>query len=473
MYLISKLIVFLIISGETIENRDEQETDLSASDDNKIHSKVFKNNKLVKEMELKLVTEIKERADQKVKCVKESPDAGMAVTNTICHDPVTQLVTELSESLNLEKEHDKNSVRKSSQGSIQGKTNGGTEGNGATTFVPQLKKVEQATLLRRATPASSHNEKLEGSDSGVIIDFKSRLRKVDNCNEKVRSGSQEEEDAKNVPFDCDDRTKRESTASSDSGNLKIEDGDDKRKSTGSISSLKKIWETKEAGENSNNVQLSPKLSMKNKNEEIEASPVDTSDDSSKIVKEKRIWPPGNEEKPLIPTKPPVKAIKPIISNRPPGSAIYATPIPNTTNGKPPVSAKPTNMETKTPEDDIKISATSAANTNMTDKSGKENIVEISQALETTLNSIKTNTTVSTTSWLQLSDKIGLLHTSCLDYADNVVPPHTKFHFRELLTRLESQARQLRSAGSRNTSENTRYLNEVMNTIKDVVNVVLR
>ncbi|KRT84194.1 hypothetical protein AMK59_240 [Oryctes borbonicus] len=456
-------------SDETIGNRDEQGASVGTLDDNKTHSKVFKNNKLVKEIELKLVTEIKERADQKVKNPKESPTENivMAVTSSICHDPVTQLVTELSESLNLDREND---GRRNSQGNVQSLNKAGNSGDGGS-FMPQLKKAEQFSLLKK-TSSASQNDKLESSDSSIIIDFKSRLRKVDNCSEKSKSGTQEEEEKDAKMSDGDERVKRESTASSDSGNLKIEESDDKRKSTGSISSLKKIWETKEATENPTNVQLSPKLSMKNyKSEEIEASPIDTSDDSVKIVKEKRIWPPGNEEKPIIPTKPPVKAIKPIISSRPTGSAIYATPIPNTTNGKPPISAKPVNVDTKTPEDDVKISSTNTMTT--IDKSGKENIIEISQALETTLNSIKINPTVSTSSWLQLSDKIGLLHTSCMDYADNVVPAHTKFHFRELLTRLESQARQLRSAGSRNTSENTRYLNEVMNTIKDVVNVVLR
>lgn len=456
------------------ESCKDQSANVNPLDDIKIQSKAFKNNKLVKEIELKLVTEIKERADQKVKYPKGSPteNTGMVVTSSICHDPVTQLVTELSECLNLDRDRDSD-VKKNSQGNVQGLHKSGCiiEGNGSS-FVTQLKKNEQVVYSKKTNTSGQH-EKLESSDSTIIIDFKSRLRKVDNYNEKSKSGLQEDDERTEtkVASEVDNQCKRESTASSDSGNLKIEEFDDKRKSTGSISSLKKIWETKEANENSTNVQLSPKLSMKNpKGEEIEASTIDTSDDSIKFVKDKKIWPPANEEKPTIPTKPPVKAIKPIISSRPAGSAIYATPIPNSANGKPPISAKPTNVDTKTPDDDVKMSTTKAITT---DKSGKDNILEISQALETTLNSIKTNSTVSTTSWLQLSDKIGLLHTSCMDYADNVVPAHTKFHFRELLTRLEAQARQLRSAGSRNTSENTRYLNEVMNTIKDVVNVVLR
>lgn len=214
------------------------------------------------------------------------------------------------------------------------------------------------------------------------------------------------------------------------------------------------------------LQLSPKLSLKNiKNEET--SPNDTSDDSSKVAYklEKRGKAPNNEEKPIIPTKPPVKTAKPMIANRLTSSAIYATPTPTTNNSKPPISAKPINLESKTPEDDVKI--------NNIEKNGKENILEISQALESTLNSLKSNSNISTTTWLQLSDKIGLLHISCTDYAENSIPPHTKFHFRELLSRLEVQGRQLRTAGSRNTSENMRYVTEVNNTIKDVVNAVLR
>ena len=142
--------------------------------------------------------------------------------------------------------------------------------------------------------------------------------------------------------------------------MKIEEADDKRKSTGSISSLKKLWEPKEAADAPGNIQLSPKLTLKSKNNEeliSEVSPVDTSDDSMKGDKksDKKNWPPSTEEKPVIPTKPPVKAVKPIIAGRPAGSAIYATPIAPSSGNKPPIMAKPANLENKTPEEDVKVS----------------------------------------------------------------------------------------------------------------------
>ncbi|XP_072396531.1 tyrosine-protein kinase Abl isoform X2 [Diabrotica undecimpunctata] len=412
------------------------ETDEAVDLDDNKSSKVFRNKLVMKEMELKLVAEIKESQNLKSKNLKESPVETILAVSGISHDPVSQLVTELSQSLNLEKDVEVSVGRKNSQGNL-------TTNNGVT-FVSQLKKVDA-----KKTITKEQTEK----DAPVIIDFKSRLRKVESDKK-----SEDREDNES------DINKRESTASSDSGNLKLDDSDDKRKSTGSISSLKKLWEPKDNSDMVGNVQLSPKLSIKNsKTEEIIENTVEITDDTFKSTKtDKKAWPPGNEDKPLIPTKPAVKALKPIIS-RPAGSAIYATPMAS--NAKPPIMAKPTNIENKTPEDDTKVTTS--------DKSGKDNILEISQALETTLNSIKTNSVVSTATWLQLSDKIGLLHSFCMDYADNVVPAHTKFQFRELLTRLESQARQLRSAGSRNTSENSRCLNEVNNTIKDVVNVVFR
>ncbi|CAH1099078.1 unnamed protein product [Psylliodes chrysocephalus] len=425
-------------------NIGESDVAVDTPEDNKT-SKVFRNKLVMKEMELKLVAEIKESQNLKSKNLKESPIEPYLAVSGISHDPVAQLVTELSQSLNIEKDLDKNVARKNSQGNL-------TTNNGVT-FVSQLKKVDPKKPTTKEKPEK---------DGSVIIDFKSRLRKVEND----RKSDERNEDNET------ETNKRESTASSDSGNLKLDDNDDKRKSTGSISSLKKLWEPRDSSDPGGNIQLSPKLSIKNhKSDDIlEGSPVETSDDSVKLEKagkgdKKSTWPPANEDKPLIPTKPPVKAVKPILS-RPAGSAIYATPIAtNTNSSKPPIMAKPTNIENKTPEEDTKLSST--------DKSGKDSILEISQALETTLNSIKLNSAVSTATWLQLSDKIGMLHGSCMDYADNVVPAHTKFQFRELLTRLESQARQLRSAGSRNTSENTRCLNEVNNTIKDVVNVVFR
>ncbi|XP_054273838.1 tyrosine-protein kinase Abl isoform X2 [Macrosteles quadrilineatus] len=223
--------------------------------------------------------------------------------------------------------------------------NSDTSAKQESAFKTQLKKFE----------VKKEDDKLNGG----VIDLKSRLRKVDTNNTPAKPEEEEE-------------------------------GDDKRRSTGSISSLKKLWEG-------------------------ESSPPE-------VVKERRVWPP--EEKPAVPTKPNVKpVVKP--------AAIYATP------------------------------------------GVLSSVLEIWQALETSLASLRSSSSVSSSSWLQLSDKVGMFHTSCLAYADSVAPPHARFHLRELLNRLETQARTLRSAGARNQADNTKTLAELHNTLKDIVNAVQR
>jgi abelson tyrosine-protein kinase 1 len=280
--------------------------------------------------------------------------------------------------------------------------------------------------------------------------------------------------------------KRDSTVSSHSQDggtqLKVEEGEDKRRSTGSISSLKKLWESKETSAEMPVGQVSPKLALKAPGKGRDTANTAEEEDKSKIdevAKEQgsspddmkppskgqggaRVWPPS-DEKPVVPTKPPVKATKPILpTSKLPGSsaAIYATP----TLPKPPVVAR----ETKLVQEDEGCAAP-ASNVSGDDR---ESVLEISQALETSLTSLRSATTVSSGTWLQLSDKVGLFHSSCVGYADSIVP-HARFHFRELLTRLESQARQLRKAGARNSADNTQLCAEVQNTVRDVINAVQR
>lgn len=245
--------------------------------------------------------------------------------------------------------------------------------------------------------------------SGIIVDFKSRLRKVEV--EKKSECSEEE------------------NGTSSNG----ADEENKRKSTGSINSLKKLWENKDGIENV--AQISPKPSNKlPKSEDKDASPPD-----------KRTWPPSADDKPSVPAKPLVKSTKPAVP--PPAkphvpSNIYATPSRTEGNAESP------------------------------DKN-KETVLEISQALENTLGLLKSSGATTTAGWLQLSDKIRLLHGKCQGYVDSLGPPQVRFKFRELLARLDSLARQLRSAGTRNSEENILLCNEVHNTIKDVLNAMSR
>lgn len=294
------------------------------------NSKLIKNvlpNMMKEMLELKLVAEMKEKVNGQGK-----------------ESPLNELPSNENNSNNMDNQTPgvdfKANLRKVSTVSDS------SSGKQESSIKAQLKKFE----MKRDV-----DDKTNAANVG-IVDLKSRLRKVD-----TNSGKPDEE----------------------------EEGDDKRRSTGSISSLKKLWEG-------------------------ESSPPET-------VKEKR-WPP--DEKPAVPTKPNVKPVAK-------AAAIYATP------------------------------------------GVLASVMEIWQALETSLATLRTAPTITSQNWLQLSDKVNMFHSSCLAYAESSAPPQTRFHLGELLTRLDTQMRQLRSASSRNHSDNLKTLQELQNTLKDIINAVQR
>lgn len=301
-------------------------------------------------------------------------------TSKVVKSAVPAMMKEMLE-LKLASEFKEKSLNRGSRDSPQNEFADGENTDAQTSpvdFKVNLRKVslnsdssaKQESAFKAQLKKFEVRKELEDKTNGGVVDLKSRLRKIDANNISAK------QELNSVI------TKQEREEE--------EEGDDKRKSTGSISSLKKLWEG-------------------------ESSPPE-------VVKERRVWPP--DEKPVVPTKPNVKTVaKP--------TAIYATPG---------------------------ILAT---------------VMEIWQALETSLIGLKSSPSVTSSSWLQLSDKVGLFHSSCLGYADSVAPPHARFHLRELLMRLETQARSLRSAGARNHAENAKTLAELHNTLKDVVNAVQR
>uniref|UniRef100_A0A6V7I0G1 F-actin binding domain-containing protein n=1 Tax=Bracon brevicornis TaxID=1563983 RepID=A0A6V7I0G1_9HYME len=290
----------------------------------------------------------------------------------------------------------------------------------------KLKKVD-----KRSNPRSEEN-----NTDGQIIDFKARLRKVDNA-EKSEEKNRKSEDPSTDASEPDEN-------------------DDKRRSTGSISSLKRLWENKEVSDNQ--PLLSPKLGVRSKHDALdpgEESPEDHSGASTRSSatskSDSRSWHPAStsdaSEKPIVPAKP----TKPLVtSGKYFTSSIYATP----------------NCDRASHDDDSSKEG----------KGAKQDVLELSNAIETSITNLKGTPIIVMASWLQLSDKVGLLHGLLQNMTSpetGTVPPHARFQYRDLMSRLELQARQLRAAGTRNITENTRLLSDVQNTIKDVTNMVQR
>ena len=395
----------------------------------------------MKEMlELKLINEIKQSSDMKqnntLKKVSSSNNIASAPL-----DPASQLLSELCATFSMDsnKQPIQSEYAMANFNPDPSTQQDQDKSGGTKEIIHAVSPIVEGILNPNNTgfklkKVDKRPQKEESSDS-QIIDFKARLRKID------ADKSSEEKNKKD-----DGNNTGESLESI------VDEQDDKRRSTGSISSLKKLWENKEA--TSENQPLSPKLGVRGSNKQDdpgEESPEDhsgASTRSSTSKTESRVWPPPSmeAEKPIVPAKP----TKPLISTgKHFASSIYATPNCN-----------------KTPQDDDLGKQSDS-------KGAKNNVIEISTVIENSIVHLKSSPTIVIASWLQLSDKVGLLHGMCVNLTDITIAPHAKFQFRDLLSRLELQARQLRAAGTRNIAENTRLLSDVQNTIKDVINMVQR
>ncbi|XP_051170305.1 tyrosine-protein kinase Abl isoform X3 [Leptopilina boulardi] len=369
----------------------------------------------MKEMlELKLINEIKQSSDKKHTNIKKVSSSNNVTSVPL--DPASQLLSELCATFSMDS-------KQPIQNEYAIANLNPPDQDYEKPIVKEISPIVEMNVnagFKLLKKVDKKPQKEESTDS-QIIDFKARLRKID----------------------ADDKNKKEEGHESLESIVEVEQ-DDKRRSTGSISSLKKLWENKEAG--GENQPLSPKLGARSGNKEDEESPEDHSGASTKSSG-KTIWPPivssiNESEKPIVPAKP-TKSL--VTTNKP---SIYATPNCN-----------------KSQDDDLG---------NKSDTKGaKNNVIEISNVIDNSIIHLKSSTTIVIASWLQLSDKVGLLHGMCVNLTDTSISPHAKFQFRDLLTRLELQARQLRAAGTRNIAENTRLLSDVQNTIKDVINMVQR
>lgn len=359
-------------------------------------------------------------------------------------DPASMLVHELAETMQMVKPEIKPNKPTTPKPTLPITV----ESNGIP-FKAQLKKVE---------PKRVNKEPPKDEITTSIIDFKSRLRKVDDGaddNNKINSKS----DTKLI---SDVKPNNNNTMNGKKTEIKIEvveekkkdesksaeiiSEDDKRKSTGSISSLKKLWEAKEhapVGEQVN--QLSPKMGMKKKEDHDDNHNNNNNTSPSNGHHETSMDPPV-AKKPAVPVKPSK-------------FTIYATPIQQPT----PKVIENNNHATL---------ASAVSSTNSAAPTSRENILELVQMVECNLK-VPVNL-ITASQWLHLSDKLNVIQSSCVTYADNeTMPLHSKFQFRELVTRVENQSNCLRSAGQKNVQDNEKLLIEVGQSLKQLSNALHR
>lgn len=449
-------------------------------------------------LEMKLVAEIKDRSEHSAPSSAMLPSRHQSRFQTGSDvpkdlqtnknvDPASQLVNELAETMNLPSYE----IGKKVGAMLPPKPNSDSTvlapplpptfniAPNTNTFKAQLKKVDPKKIL--STPPKE--------ETNSIIDFKSRLRKVENNNENDASvandGDHKKSDAdhensklssdsgigdedrprrselikKNgdsggktssassyfkkteMRSDCTAPTEQPPSAPPKSNTTTANDDEDKRKSTGSISSLKKLWEAKEGTNNEQLMlqqQLSPKMGIKNAtNNNKTTMQLDEENEDHQLL----------NKKPAVPMKP-TKLV-----------SIYATPIQ--------VKLPPSMTTTSAAADQSGTATTATAG-----QINRDGILELVSLLEGGLKAPVN--AISAAQWLQLSEKLNHLQTSCVAFADKeTMPPHSKFQFREVVTRVEGQSRCLRTAGNKNIQDNEKLVLEVGQSLKQISNALHR
>ena len=338
----------------------------------------------------------------------------------------------------------------------------------------------KAKLRKSAKPETQTPSKEDSSTEPV--DFKARLRKVSDPKDKSSISPTKEVNTIEPKVSLD---KRESIGSTEG----TDDIDDKRKSTGSISSLRKMWES------------SPKPSRATQPptdlDKVASTPPDETGEKTQVKFEKRVWPPvpnSESEKPVVPVKPTVKPPAPTTKPPPPKEPlvkpppkpamavkpnvcnIYAAPTVATTRsaGKPPIASRPqvrTMIPTAGGSHEPQSGGSGCSSSEMSDK---EELLGISIKLESFIDATKAD--MSKPNLLKLSNDLGSFAESASGFVDNV-PATGRFRFRSLLNKLEQQSGELRSSSVGKSHHNpdipAKLCGDIQATVRDLVSVIQR
>ena len=157
-------------------------------------------------------------------------------------------------------------------------------------------------------------------------------------------------------------------------------------------------------------------------------------------------------------KPLVAALKPTKNS---ASAIYATPTSSVINPKPPTRSGGSVY--------AKSNVIQPAEEN---REERERILALCTEAEQMLSGGGTRNPESGTQWM---DVLSRLHSVSNSYADWIAP-HGRFHFRQLVAKLETQSKEMKQTSSgplRNSAEHSRLVGDVKNTVRDIANVLQR
>ena len=97
---------------------------------------------------------------------------------------------------------------------------------------------------------------------------------------------------------------------------------------------------------------------------------------------------------------------------------------------------------------------------------KDQLKELSKKLSSSLEALNSTASKHTSNFMHLSEEVQGFYDACSGYVESL-PPHGKFHFRELLTTLQGLAENLKTCSGSNVKEYDKLLGRLQSTIKDI------
>lgn len=108
----------------------------------------------------------------------------------------------------------------------------------------------------------------------------------------------------------------------------------------------------------------------------------------------------------------------------------------------------------------------------TPKVSRETILDTSGKLKGCIDSLLLTGNKSSTNFMVLSEQVLNFHELCSHFIDSM-PPHAKFHARELLSRLQSHSENLKKFSSTNPTGGSKLIGDIKSTVQEVIDLIQR
>ncbi|KAL8599730.1 hypothetical protein ACOMHN_031885 [Nucella lapillus] len=102
----------------------------------------------------------------------------------------------------------------------------------------------------------------------------------------------------------------------------------------------------------------------------------------------------------------------------------------------------------------------------------ERIVEVSERLRSSIDNLAVVGSKTSTNFMVLSEEVQAFHNLCNRFIDSL-PPHAKFHLRELLSRLLGHSQSLKTFSSSSPTAGGSLLADLRAVIHDIINIIQR